>query len=136
MSIIVLIFNLGLKKIVGDTCTHGASCSMFDTIAVQTWVSMAIVLIILVIGIIIMFSKTRRKNNWKTIIKRIKDNFFKLHKIRLEVSQEYVENLVNNHYNQEFGARDMQRLIESNIQSKVSKMILEDKIKEGEIVKL
>ena len=72
---------------------------------------------------------------WK-IIKRIKDNFFKLHKIRLEVSQEYVENLVNNHYNQEFGARDMQRLIESNIQSKVSKMILEDKIKEGEIVKL
>ena len=57
ISIIVLIFNVGLKNIVGETCTHGPTCSMFDTIAVQTWVSLAIAGLVLVIGLFLIFSK-------------------------------------------------------------------------------
>ena len=46
IGIIILIFNAGLKRIVGETCSH-ANCSMFDTIAIQTWLSAAIAGIIL-----------------------------------------------------------------------------------------
>ena len=67
VGIIVWIFNLGLKRIVGDTCTHGPTCSMYDTIAVQTWISIAIVVIILVIGIVIMSLKPKEKIIVKTI---------------------------------------------------------------------
>ncbi|MCX6750613.1 MAG: hypothetical protein NTZ83_04095 [Candidatus Pacearchaeota archaeon] len=67
VGIIALIFNIGLKKIVGDTCTHGPTCSMYDTIAVQTWISLAIVGVILVIGIVLMFMKPKEKLIVKTI---------------------------------------------------------------------
>jgi uncharacterized membrane protein len=57
IGVIVLIFNVGLKNIVGETCIHGPTCSMFDTIAVQTWVSLAIAGLVLVIGLFLIFSK-------------------------------------------------------------------------------
>jgi len=40
--IMIFVFNYGLKKIVGQTCSHGVSCTMYDTIAIQTWVSFII----------------------------------------------------------------------------------------------
>jgi len=70
VGVIALIFNLGLKKIVGDTCTHGPTCSMYDTIAIQTWLSLSIVAIILIIGIVIMFTKPKEKIVVKTIKER------------------------------------------------------------------
>jgi len=66
IGIIIFIFNTGLKKIVGQTCTHGPTCSMYSTIAVQTWISLAIAGIILIIGIVFLFLKEN------TIIKTIK----------------------------------------------------------------
>jgi uncharacterized membrane protein len=69
---IALIFNLGLKKIVGDTCTHGPTCSMYDTIAIQTWLSLSIVAIILIIGIAIMFTKPKEKIVVKTVKEKLK----------------------------------------------------------------
>jgi len=69
MALIVLTFNLGLKKIVEETCSHGPECSMFETIGIQTWTSVAIVLIILIIGLFIMFSKPEEK----TIIQKVKE---------------------------------------------------------------
>ena len=74
ISIIVLIFNLGLKNIVGQTCTHGPTCSMFDTIAIQTYISLAIVGLILVIGLFLIFSR-------EEIIEKI---VIKKHKIEVE----------------------------------------------------
>ena len=66
MMIIVIIFNIALKDIVGETCTHGPSCNMFDTISIQTWISASIVLIILVIGIVVMLTKPKEKIVVKT----------------------------------------------------------------------
>lgn len=66
IGIIILIFNLGLKNIVGQTCSHGPTCSMYDTIAIQTWVSMAIAGLILVIGLFLIFSKEETKIITKT----------------------------------------------------------------------
>jgi len=61
MAFMVLIFNMGLKKIVGQTCTHGAGCTMYDTIAIQTWVSFGLAMIILIVGIVVMTIKPKEK---------------------------------------------------------------------------
>lgn len=66
IGIIILIFNLGLKNIVGQTCSHGSSCTMYDTIAIQTWVSMAIAGLIFVIGLFLILSKEETKIITKT----------------------------------------------------------------------
>lgn len=73
MSFIIFIFNIGLKKIVEKTCDHGPTCSMYDTISLQTGISLTIVLLVISIGIFIIFSKQKEKIIEKTIIKKIKE---------------------------------------------------------------
>lgn len=59
IAIIVWVFNNALKTIVGTTCSHGPSCTMYDTIRTQTYISFAIIAVLLVIGFVIMFSKPK-----------------------------------------------------------------------------
>lgn len=69
VSIIILIFNQSLNSIVDTTCSHGPSCTMYDTMAAQLWLSISIVLIIVAIGLYVMFSKPEEK----TVIKKVKE---------------------------------------------------------------
>lgn len=71
---IVLIFNYTNKQLVNATCSHGLECTMYDTLALQMWMSLSIVAIILVIGFAIMFIKPKEK----IIIKKIKEKKKKL----------------------------------------------------------
>jgi uncharacterized membrane protein len=66
IAIIVLIFNLGLKNIVGQTCSHGGTCTMYDTIEAQTYLSLAIAGVVLIIGLFLIFSKEETKIITKT----------------------------------------------------------------------
>lgn len=66
IGIIVLIFNIGLKNIVEQTCSHGSECTMYDTISIQTWVSLAIAGLIFIIGLFLIFSKEETKIITKT----------------------------------------------------------------------
>lgn len=66
IGIIILIFNIGLKNIVGQTCPHGSECTMYDTIAIQTWVSMAIAGLVFVIGLFLILSREETKIITKT----------------------------------------------------------------------
>jgi len=106
VGIIVLIFNLGLKKIVGDTCTHGSACSMYDTIAVQTWISLAIVGIIIIIGIVIMFTKPKEK----LIVKRIKEKKKKKDYSSLDKKEKETVDLIIKEGNAMFQADLMEKL--------------------------
>ena len=74
MGIVVLIFNMALKKIVGQTCIHGPTCTMYDTIKTQTEISLAIVGIVVIIGLVIMFTKPKER----IVIKKIKEKAKKL----------------------------------------------------------
>jgi uncharacterized membrane protein len=67
--LIVLIFNSALQTIVGTTCSHGPTCSMFDTITIQTWISLAIAIFVLFIGLFLIFSKEEKE----IVIKRVKE---------------------------------------------------------------
>jgi len=66
--IIILAFNIGLRNIVGQTCTHGTSCSMYSTISLQTWISAAIAFLVLIIGLFLVFSK----ENERIVVKKIR----------------------------------------------------------------
>jgi len=73
IGIIIFIFNMGLKKIVEQTCVHGPSCTMYDTIKTQTSLSLAIAGIILIIGLFFVFAKENERVILKTKIRTIKE---------------------------------------------------------------
>jgi len=126
MTVIVWIFNIGLKKIVGDTCTHGLECSMYDTIAVQTWISLAIVGVILIIGIVLMFIKPKEK----VIVKTIKEKKKKKDYSSLDKKEKEAVDLLLNEGNAMFQADLMEKL---NI-GKVGVTRLLDKLEAKQIV--
>lgn len=66
---IVFLFNKGLKDIVADTCTHGLTCTMYDTISLQTYLSLSIAGLVLIIGIFFIFSK----ENERIVIQKVKE---------------------------------------------------------------
>ena len=76
---IVLLFNYGLKDIVDDSCDHGESCAMYDTIWVQTGLSLIIAGLVFVIGLFLIFSKESEK----IVIKKVKA---KVRRKRLDLS--------------------------------------------------
>ena len=72
---IILIFNVGMKNIVGESCGHGSSCTMYNTIATQTEISLAIAGLIFVIGLFLILSKEEVIE--KIVIKKVKEKIEK-----------------------------------------------------------
>jgi uncharacterized membrane protein len=83
MAIIVLMFDKVLKDTIKSTCSMGASCGMYRDVNIQTWMSLAIIIVILVIGIVIMFSKPKER----IIVKKIKERKKKLNLEGLDKSE-------------------------------------------------
>ncbi len=65
---IVLIFNSALEDIIDTTCDHGTTCQMYDTLSVQTNLSLVIAGVVLVIGLFLIFAKEEKE----VIIKKVK----------------------------------------------------------------
>mgnify|MGYP001616095172 FL=1 len=57
--IIIFIFNQGMTKIVNTTCSHGPECTMYTTIKTQTYLSLAIAGLVLIIGLFLIFFKRK-----------------------------------------------------------------------------
>jgi uncharacterized membrane protein len=86
MGIMVLMFDKVLKDTIRATCSMGASCGMYRDVNIQTWMSLAIIVVILVIGIVIMFSKPKEK----IIIKKVKEKKKRLDLSGLDKSEKEV----------------------------------------------
>ena len=71
MAIIVILFNGVIKQNIGLTCSHGPTCEMYSDLKVQTWISLIIVGIVLLIGLFLIFAKESEKIIVKT--RKIKD---------------------------------------------------------------
>ena len=106
MIIIIFIFNSALKDIVGETCTHGPSCSMYDTIKTQTWLSLSIAGIILIVGIFIMFNKPKEK----IVVKKIKEKKKKLNLEGLDKREREVVNILQKENGTIFQATLMEKI--------------------------
>lgn len=69
IGLIVFLFNNALTKIVDTSCTHGPSCPMYGTIHTQTYIATALIAIIVIIGLVLLFSKEEKQ----VVIKKIKE---------------------------------------------------------------
>ncbi len=125
IGIIILIFNSGLKSIVGETCTHGPTCTMFDTIAVQTYISLAIAAVILVIGLVIMFMKPKER----IVVKKIKAKKKKIDLKGLNIREKEVVKML-----QKEGAIFQRTLMEKLDVGKVGMTRILDKLESKDIV--
>src|SRR3989344_6121762 len=68
--IIIFIFNNALREIVKQGCMeHSYACPMYDTITQQTYLALSIVGILVIIGVVFLFSKPEKE----IIIKRVKE---------------------------------------------------------------
>ncbi len=72
----------------------------------------------------------------KRMIDHISENIYKLYKVKLTVSENFIAKLVNKGYDQKFGARNMERVVREEVEDKVSKLILENKLQAGQILEL
>ncbi len=68
ITLIIIIFNVGMKDIVSQSCTHGSTCPMYGTIKTLTWISLAITLLVFVIGLFFIFVKENERVILKTRI--------------------------------------------------------------------
>jgi uncharacterized membrane protein len=84
VGFIIYIFNKTLKDIVGDTCTHGASCPMYGTISFQTSISVGIMVFIVLIGLYLVFFGDKKKEvkiekkDYKEIMKDFDEDYKKV----------------------------------------------------------
>ena len=58
---IIFLFNSALKQIVNESCTMAGheSCTMYDTISQQTYLSLGIVGLLIIVSLVLMFSKPK-----------------------------------------------------------------------------
>ncbi len=106
VGIIVLIFNYSLRDLSGEICSHGTSCTMYQTVSTQMWMSLSIVAIIFVIGLVIMFQKPKEK----IIIKKIKEKKKKIDRSKLDKDEKKVIDLLLNEGKAVFQADLMEKL--------------------------
>jgi uncharacterized membrane protein len=66
IGIIILIFNNALTTIVNTSCSHGPTCPMYGTIHTQTYIGIALIGIIILIGLFFIFAKENEKIILKT----------------------------------------------------------------------
>jgi len=71
---IVLLFNSGLKDIIDESCDHGPTCTMYDTISLQTGLSLIIAGLVFLIGLFFIFSKENEMVVIKKVIEKQKKN--------------------------------------------------------------
>lgn len=84
--IIILLFNTAMKEIVANSCgmEHSLFCPMNQTIKNQTYLSLAIVGILVIIGIILIVSKPKEKIIVKTVTEKPKKKKLNLEGLRKE----------------------------------------------------
>lgn len=126
MIIMVLIFNSVLRDAIGLTCSHGPSCEMYKDVNVQTWISLSIVGIILIIGFVIMFNKPKEK----IIIKTIKEKKKKLNLEGLDKKEREVIKIIQ----EESGTIFQASLMEKMEIGKVGLTRLLDKLEAKQII--
>lgn len=126
ISLIVIGFNIGLKKIVAQTCFHGPECSMYGTISIQTWTSLSIVGLLAIIGLFLIFSPPEEK----IVFKKIKEKKKKLNLEGLNKEERLIVDLLQ----KENGGMFQRDLMEKLDMGKVKITRTLDKLESKELV--
>ena len=96
--IVILMFNSALKEIVRTSCgeEHAIVCPMTETVNQQTYLALGIVGLVIIIGLLLVFSKPQKEIIFKTrtIEKKIKNKNIDTSELKSEEKQvlELVQN--------------------------------------------
>ena len=72
----------------------------------------------------------------KKYLSQTSEDIYKLHRVKINVSDQLLSQIVQKGYDPKFGARNLQRVIKDEIEDKIAKLILGGKTKEGETINL
>jgi len=72
----------------------------------------------------------------KKIIEKISLDIFRLYKVKISVSEKTLDFVSKKGFNPSFGVRNLERTIRDEIEDKVAKIILSEKVKAGETINL
>ena len=130
IGVIVFIFNLALNKIAGLSCTMGPSCPMYNTISVQTYISLAIAALVLIIGLFFIFSKEEKE----IVVKKVREKVEVRHKpvdySKLDKEERLLVKLIEENDGSIFQAD----LVEKSGFSKVKVTRILDRLEGGQII--
>jgi len=92
LIIIIFLFQAALKEIIVAGCSaeHATVCPMNKTVNQQTYLALGIVGLLVVIGLILIFTKPKEK----VIIKKIKERKKKIDKSKLDRDEKRIVNLL------------------------------------------
>lgn len=130
IGVIILLFNSGLKTIVDQTCDHGETCAMHDTIALQTNLSLAVAGLVLVIGLFLMFSPESERIIEKIVVRRVKERKKKIDLSGLDSVERQVIGILK----RENGAFFQKSLMEELDVGKVKMTRMMDKLEAKQII--
>lgn len=125
MAVMVFLFNSLIKTNIGLTCSHGPTCEMYNGLAIQTWVSIAVVAVVFLIGLFLIFSKEEKE----IIVKKIKEKKKKISLEGLNASEKEAVKLIG-----ETGGIFQAELMEKLGIGKVGVTRLLDKLEAKQIV--
>ena len=105
---IILIFQGALKEIVVAECglPHAENCPMNQNINQQTWLALAIVGILIIIGFVLVFTKPKER----IVIKKVTEKKKKLDLSGLDPKEKEVISLLEKEHGTIFQAELMERL--------------------------
>lgn len=72
----------------------------------------------------------------KKYLTQIAEDINKLYRVKVAVSDRLLTEIVQKGYDPKFGARNLERVIREQVEDKIAKLILEEKVKEGETISL
>ena len=70
------------------------------------------------------------------ILDDLSKDVFELHKVKIKINEQTINSLIEKGYDTRYGARNMERTIRDEVEDKVAKLILEEKVKPGETIEL
>jgi len=72
----------------------------------------------------------------KKMIEKIKNDLYQLYQIKLVIDENFLRKIINENYNEKFGARNLDRILREKIEDQLAKIILAKKPKEDEVIEI
>ena len=70
------------------------------------------------------------------MLEKMSGDLYKLHKVKVSVSDAYLEQLIAKGYDEKFGARNLDRLLRDEIEDKIARSVFENNVTEGQTISL
>ena len=72
----------------------------------------------------------------KKMLDVISQDIYSLHKVKISLSDSYINDLVAKGYDPKFGARNLERLLRDEVEDKIAKVILQGKLNQDQVITL